>query len=80
MPNSVIGIRTRSPLMGYQALNMPVSTKWTGYFACHYSTSCQDRSGELVTEKLVELSANSKKNNMLEVNNIIKSLLNNPDF
>lgn len=80
MPNTVIGIRTRSPLMGYQAFNMSVSTKRTGYFACHYSTSCLGRSGELVAEKLVELSTNSKKNNIQEVNNIIKALLNNPDF
>jgi len=66
--------------MGNLVFNMPISTKWTGYFACHYSVSCQDRSDEVVAQKLVQLDTNSRKNNMLEVNNIIKSLLKNPNF
>ena len=54
--------------------------KGARYFARNFSTAGPVGSSEVVTQELKRLRECSEKNNIDEVNTIVKSLLGNPDF
>ena len=80
MPRTVIGSRTRSPVISQNILNVYKELKGVRFFANDSSTGVPDRSSELVAQKLTRLREYSDQNNINEVNNCVKSLLGNPEF
>jgi len=61
-------------------LNRHCESKGVRYFARNISTVVHIRSSKVVAQELKRLRECSEKNNIDEVNNIVKSLLGNPDF
>jgi ABC-type Zn uptake system ZnuABC Zn-binding protein ZnuA len=54
--------------------------KGVGYFARKFSTADLARSPEAILQELKRLQECSEKNNIDQVNAIVKSLLSNPNF
>lgn len=79
-PRTVIGSRTRSPVISQNMLNVYKELKGVRFFASGSSTDVPDRSSELVAQELTRLREYSEQNNINEVNNYVKSLLGNPEF
>ena len=59
---------------------MHYELKGARYFARNFSTDGSDGSPETITQELKQLRLCSIKNNIDEVNKIVKSLLGNHDF
>jgi hypothetical protein len=59
---------------------MHYELKGARYFARNFSTDGPDGSSETITQELKQLRLCSIKNNIDEVNKIVKSLLGNHDF
>ena len=55
-------------------------SKGARYFVRNFSTVGPIRDSEVIIQKLKRLCQCSVKNNINEVNSIVKSLLGNPDF
>ncbi|MGL5134430.1 MAG: cbb3-type cytochrome c oxidase subunit I [Planktothrix sp.] len=80
MPNSLIGIGTRSPLISQNALKVHCGLKGARYFTRNFFTVCFLRSTEMIAQELKRLREYSEKNDIDGVNSVVKSLLGNPDF
>lgn len=78
MPSSLIGIGTRSPVIACN--NSYYKLKGARYFVRNFSTVGPDGSSEIIAQELKQLRECSVKNNIDEVNFIVKSLLGNPNF
>jgi len=78
MPSSLIGIGSRSPVIVCN--NMYCKLKGARYFTRTFSTVGLDGSSKIIAQELERLRECSVKNNIDEVNSIVKSLLGNPDF
>jgi len=78
MPSSLIGIGTRSPVIACNGAYCKL--KGARYFVRNFSTAGPDGSSEIIARELKQLRESSVKNNIDEVNSIVKSLLGNPDF
>ena len=59
---------------------MHYELKGARYFARNFSTDGSDGSSETITQELKQLRLCSIKNNIDEVNSIVKSLLGNSNF
>jgi len=59
---------------------MHCELKGARYFVRNFSTVGPDGSSEVITQELKQLRECSAKNNIDEVNSIVKSLLGNPNF
>ena len=80
MPSTVIGSRTRSPVISRNLLNVYRELKGTRFFTSNSSSNGPNRSSELVAQELTRLREFSEQNNINEVNHCVKSLLGNPEF
>jgi len=79
MPNPLNGIGTRSPLL-VRNIHIHCELKGARYFARNFSTVGPVGSSEIVAQELKRLRECSEKNNIDEINTIVKSLLGNADF
>lgn len=80
MPRTVIGFRTRSPVITRKMLNVSKELKGVRFFTSNSSVDVPDRSSELVAQELTRLREYSEQNNINGVNSCVKSLLGNPEF
>lgn len=78
MPSPLVGIGTRSPVIACN--NVYCKLKGARYFVRNFSTVSPDGSPETIAQELKQLRECSVKNNIDEVNSIVKPLLGNPDF
>ena len=78
MPSPLIGIGTRSPVLARNVMHCEL--KGARYFVRNFSTVGLNRFSEIITQELKQLRECSAKNNIDEVNFIVKSLLGNPNF
>ena len=79
MLNSVWGIGTRSLVLARNVFRH-CGLKEARYFVRNFSTVGPNRYSEVITQELKRLRKCSAKNNIDEVNFIVKSLLGNPTF
>jgi len=78
MPSSLIGIGTRSPVLACNTVYCKL--KGARYFVRNFSTVGPDGFSQTIAQELKQLRECSVKNNIDEVNSIVKSLLGNPNF
>ena len=78
MPSSLIGIGTRSPVLARNAMHCEL--KGARYFTRNFSTVGPNGFSEVIAQELKQLRECSAKNNIDEVNSIVKSLLGNSNF
>lgn len=79
MPSPLSGVGTRSPVL-VRYVGTHRELKGARYFVCNFSTAGSEKYLKVVTQELKRLRKCSEKNNIDDVNTIVKSLLGNPDF